>query len=258
MDLEIVNDGERGLIARDRETGEEVPVPIDELDVKSTYSETGEFTSLNTEEAVVDQSTDDGTDRLVIKKSDGTEMAGIYSDGTSLVIDPLSSDEVDVTGDLEADNINVVTQADMTNGLLDKLVMTGPNVDVLQISDEGTDRIAVTRTSGTGDGGIKMIDDSDGSVFLHYKEADGLTELPSTVKVEEGAKLIIKGSEGGYVEHDQRGVDVTTSELQDGRVATYISDGTADVTGDAGDLIYAVNDGGTIKTSVIAAVSNAT
>jgi len=50
MDLEIVNDGERGLIARDRETGEEVPVPIDELDVKSTYSESGEFTSLNTEE----------------------------------------------------------------------------------------------------------------------------------------------------------------------------------------------------------------
>jgi len=45
MDLEIVNDPEDGIVAVDRDTGDRVPVPMDELDVKSTYSE-----SVNTEE----------------------------------------------------------------------------------------------------------------------------------------------------------------------------------------------------------------
>ncbi len=45
MDLEIVNDPEDGIVAVDRDTGDRVPVPMDELDVKSTYSE-----SINTEE----------------------------------------------------------------------------------------------------------------------------------------------------------------------------------------------------------------
>jgi len=48
MDLEIVNDPEDGIVAVDRDTGDRVPVPMDELDVKSTYSESGEFDSLNT------------------------------------------------------------------------------------------------------------------------------------------------------------------------------------------------------------------
>jgi hypothetical protein len=53
----------------------------------------------------------------------------------------------------------------------------------------------------------------------------------------------------------QRG-DPTTSELDDGEVMTYNSDGTD--TGSAGDLLYAVNDSGTIKTTIIAERSNAT
>ena len=55
--------------------------------------------------------------------------------------------------------------------------------------------------------------------------------------------------------HRQRG-DPSTSELPDGAVMTYNSDGSG--TGNAGDLVYAVNDGGTIKTQVIAQRSNAT
>ena len=56
----------------------------------------------------------------------------------------------------------------------------------------------------------------------------------------------------------QRGQDPSTNELDAGENMTYNSDGSSGVTGNAGDLIYAVNHGGTIKTSVIAAVSNAT
>lgn len=58
---------------------------------------------------------------------------------------------------------------------------------------------------------------------------------------------------GGTV-YEQRG-DPTTGELADGDVMTYNSDGSG--TGDAGDLVYAVNDGGTIKTSVVVQRSNA-
>jgi hypothetical protein len=50
--------------------------------------------------------------------------------------------------------------------------------------------------------------------------------------------------------------DPTTAELDSGRSMIFTADGTG--TEGSGDLIYAVNDAGTIKTSVIAAVSNAT
>lgn len=59
----------------------------------------------------------------------------------------------------------------------------------------------------------------------------------------------------GGVEYQQRG-DPTTSELSDGQCMEYCSDGSG--TGSAGDLVYAVNDSGTIKTSIIAQRSNAT
>lgn len=55
--------------------------------------------------------------------------------------------------------------------------------------------------------------------------------------------------------YEQRS-DPSTGQLADGECMTYCSDGSG--TGAAGDLVYAVNDGGTIKTSVIAQRSNAT
>jgi len=45
MDLEFVNDPEDGLVAIDRETGEQQPLPMKEIDVQKTHSE-----SINTEE----------------------------------------------------------------------------------------------------------------------------------------------------------------------------------------------------------------
>jgi hypothetical protein len=61
--------------------------------------------------------------------------------------------------------------------------------------------------------------------------------------------------DSGGTEYNQRGKP-TTSEIDNGDAMTYCSDGTDG--GSAGDLMYAVNDGGTIKTSVIAQRSNAT
>ena len=60
---------------------------------------------------------------------------------------------------------------------------------------------------------------------------------------------------GGGVVHEQRG-DPGTDELGTGEVMTYNSDGSG--TGSAGDLVYAVNDGGSVKTRVIVSKSNAT
>lgn len=55
--------------------------------------------------------------------------------------------------------------------------------------------------------------------------------------------------------NQQRG-DPSTTELGSGENMTYNSDGTG--TGAAGDLVYAVNDAGTIKTTILAAKANAT
>lgn len=55
----------------------------------------------------------------------------------------------------------------------------------------------------------------------------------------------------------QRSSDPGTGDLDDGESMTYISDGTAGVTGAEGDLVWATNDGGSIKTLVLGAVSSA-
>jgi len=49
-----------------------------------------------------------------------------------------------------------------------------------------------------------------------------------------------------------RGADPTAAELGEGNSAVYVSDGSADVTGDDGDVILAVNSGGTVKTTTLA------
>lgn len=59
----------------------------------------------------------------------------------------------------------------------------------------------------------------------------------------------------GHAQMQQRG-DPSTGEIPPGECMTYCSDGSG--TGSAGDLVYAVNDGGTIKTSIVAQRSNAT
>lgn len=52
------------------------------------------------------QSADDGTDRILIQKADGTNMAEIHSDGTDTIITPLSGN-VNLGGTLDADGNNI-------------------------------------------------------------------------------------------------------------------------------------------------------
>lgn len=49
-----------------------------------------------------------------------------------------------------------------------------------------------------------------------------------------------------------RGADPRTGALGDGETTIYVSDGSADVTGADGDVVVTVNNGGTIKTKIIA------
>lgn len=56
----------------------------------------------------------------------------------------------------------------------------------------------------------------------------------------------------------QKGADPTTADLEDGDGMMYISDGSGDITGAEGDLVWATNDNGTVKTLVLGAVANAT
>lgn len=93
-------------------------------------------------------------------------------------------------------------------------------------------------TSGNAIGVLGQTDSPDG--YGVYSEDDTRSEG------------VIEASSG--VVHEQRG-EPTTTELADGDVMTYNSDGSD--SHNAGDLVYAINDGGTILTQAIAAKADA-
>lgn len=95
-------------------------------------------------------------------------------------------------------------------------------------------------SSGAGYGVLGLSSSSDG-FGLYSFDSDARTDGTHEV--------------GGGTVHEQRG-DPSTSELPTGAVMIYNSDGSG--TGTAGDLVYAVNDGGTIKTTILAQKANAT
>jgi len=86
----------------------------------------------------------------------------------------------------------------------------------------------------TTDGAEFVVQDQDDIYHVHFKDG-GITKFTSNI-----------------VTLPTRGSDPGTSILTDGETAIYVSDGTADVTGDDGDVILAVNSGGTIKTKILA------
>jgi len=84
---------------------------------------------------------------------------------------------------------------------------------------------------------LQIIDEVAGQDLLYANEGEGVPEFPSGTKFR------------------QRG-DPSSTELNQGECMIYNSDGSG--TGSAGDLVYAYNDGGVIKTTVIIAQSDAT
>lgn len=127
------------------------------------------------------------------------------------------------------------------------------------------------RTQVAGYDGGKFLN----AALINYEVADTVSSgvIPSRIKLATGNSngslldALVIGPSGNVVLqrgslevdqgtiHHQRG-DPTTSELDAGENMTYNSDGTG--TGAAGDLVYAVNDAGTVKTTVLAAKANAT
>jgi len=94
-------------------------------------------------------------------------------------------------------------------------------------------------TSGTAFGVVGRAASSDG--YGIWADGDAKVDGSETIS-------------GGTI-HKQRG-DPTTTELGSGEIMLYNSDGSG--TGSAGDLVYAINDGGSIKTQIIVQRSNAT
>ena len=108
--------------------------------------------------------------------------------------------------------------------------------------------------AGWSRGGSGMFARSDSSshaalIVLNSAGGPGIQVNSSHLNVDDYVSV------GRGVVHQQRD-EPTTAELSAGEVMTYNSDGSDGNT--AGDLVYAFNDAGTIRTQVIAQESNAT
>lgn len=110
-------------------------------------------------------------------------------------------------------------------------------------------------SAGSGSDGIALRSGADNKNGVQVNEG-GSTEIFHPVT---GTKVF---TSAGSVATEPKGANYeprkqpTTSDMDAGTCMTYCSDGSD--AGSAGDLMYAVNDAGTIKTSIIAQRSDAT
>lgn len=85
-------------------------------------------TNTTTETVTVDQSADDGSDRVLIKGSSGNNRAEVYWDGSNVILNPIS-------GDVDLNNQNIknvgsftteqINSEDLTNATQDDLLAVG-------------------------------------------------------------------------------------------------------------------------------------
>jgi hypothetical protein len=110
--------------------------------------------------------------------------------------------------------------------------------------------------------------DTDQAILADQPVTDGLTQGERVsyglyVAQQQIARVQAEANGTGGIQnprlvHDElavnptRGADPTAAELGEGNSAVYVSDGSGDVTGDDGDVILAVNSGGTVKTTTLA------
>jgi hypothetical protein len=150
------------------------------------------------------------------------------------------------TFDIE-DTVNTVTLA--------SFAPNGP-VDCPNGLQSGSSPVLTQADEGAGNGlDADTVDGEQAAAFAdaaHNHTGDNLGTATTPVS----AIIATDLSSGGTVFRQR--TDPSTTELGAGNSMVYTSDGASGTTGAAGDLVYAVNDGGTIKTSVIAEVANAT
>lgn len=87
---------------------------------------------------------------------------------------------------------------------------------------------------------------------LYYQDDYGKLNLDTGVSVKHGADFQGPATFADDAKLTTRASDPGTGALGDGKTMIYVSDGTTDVTGADGDVVVAVNSGGTIKTKILA------
>jgi len=127
---------------------------------------------VTTEKTVIDQDDDDGTDRLVIKRADGTEMAEVYSNGTHTVIDPLTG-EINIPGKIDTQQLETSSTVSFNSrfyltGALwtdlkfaDARIIKNSTQDVRNISSPSEGWTAVHDGSGTNTAGPAWYNGAD-------------------------------------------------------------------------------------------------
>jgi|GEM_PF-3118359 len=162
-------------------------------------------------------------------------------------------------------------QIDATNAAL---VVDAGNNDFATPYNEGAvtvrdpnDRVVHTRATGTGSGPLirderdatgatlaRLDGGTDGDVLDVGRRPDGAFAVRND---DRGADLLALTEDGdlrlseGTVQLSTRADDPTTADLPDGACTFYVSDGSDGVTGADGDVVAAVNRGGTVKTTTV-------
>lgn len=228
---------------------------------KDLALETIDSASTNVGNIVLDADRDNDSAADIVFNTSGTERGRVT--GSGLQIDNLTDNGA---GSMTLGNtldVNGNTITDTSDNLT--LEATGGSANVeLNSSDLELNGNNITSTGGSytleaSGNNVQLGDnlDSNGNLITNAGTSDlSLAGGGNTVKLLSTLNLngnIIDNNNGSV--YQQRG-DPSTTEVPSGEAMTYVSDGSG--TGSAGDLVYAVNDGGSIKTVIIAQRSNAT
>jgi hypothetical protein len=209
-------------------------------------------------------------------KTESSNGYGLYTDDDAYVgdllevsqVSVLDSMTVDYTGESGGDHgLELIDRStDNSEQLSIKANPEGTAEIVLQDTEESTYKWGF-RASPTGD--LYLDNHANIQSRLQLVTGGPLNILGSSVSIADGTLEVEQSdtdgraidASGGSIRtkrgviNQQRG-DPTTDELNPGENMQFNSDGSG--TGSPGDLVYAVNDGGQIKTSIIAAADNAT
>lgn len=192
--------------------------------------------------------------------SDGINFVGSCRDGVCVANQvtnandaiQISGRRVTVVGNVADDSgAHGIDVSDQSNVIVGNTI-SSPSSD--GIRDQGTETVIVGNAmQSVGGTNINISSATDPLVFGNSPPAANDWGTLAGQNLQDDGSGNIEGTDGRT--YRQRG-DPSTSELAQGENMVFNSDGSG--TGSAGDLVYAVNNGGTIETLILAQVSNAT
>lgn len=217
----------------------------------------------------------------VRKNDDLTDLESGEGGSTEFLLNPASSPNLTLENDLdqgifyfeslEGGGLRFRTSDHTTGGNTNDVKTRLHIIDPSDDNFSGLEEIHFKNTDRTGHSGrIDLYDagtadpqgNSNQAALLNPRRGSNRfdIETPGGVDIvfEPGFSEAMRMDDNGKVTvagdavHTQRSSDPGTSEIGDGEATIYVSDGTAQVTGDDGDVILAVNSGGTVKTTTLA------